>query len=152
MSKVKKTYRIESSLIESLQVNAEKRGISMTEAIEDAIRGAIQMPDNVPDASQTHNDDFVAFLQKQIEVKDQTIFDLTAALREANSNVKQAQALHGGEMMRLIGSDGDAGEAVETVAEQVGDPVDKIEDVTPSEPDPDELGFFQRIWRALKGL
>lgn len=46
MPKVKKTYRLDSDLVSELEEYAQAQNISQTEALESAIRSAIQKPDN----------------------------------------------------------------------------------------------------------
>ncbi len=53
MSKVKKTYRIDSELVDELEKYAKSRNMSQTEALESAIQGAIQGAIHVPDGSHT---------------------------------------------------------------------------------------------------
>lgn len=85
MTKVKKTYRLEADAVELLQVEADKRGISATEAIQQAIRQYTDSePYSEPYASHTLDKAF-EMLEKQLEVKDEHIKQLNQALINAQA-------------------------------------------------------------------
>ncbi len=56
MSKVKKTYRIDSELVDELEKYAKSRNMSQTEALESAIQGAIHVPDGSHTQKTARND------------------------------------------------------------------------------------------------
>ena len=79
MTKRAKTYRIEESLIEELEVEAVKRGITMTSLVEDAIQayihGNTSSNTDVHTECNTSDDDestIVSMLREQIrDLKDE---------------------------------------------------------------------------------
>lgn len=83
MAKIKKTYRLNEDLLIELDKWAEPQGLSQTDAIEAAIRKAIQMTDDVSTDAGTVLD----VLANQLAEKDRQIENLQKAL-------DQEQQLH----------------------------------------------------------
>ncbi|NBI65118.1 hypothetical protein D3Z38_19315, partial [Clostridiales bacterium] len=81
MPYVKKTFRIDSELADELERYAASNGLSQTDAVQGAIRSAIQVPyachtqEGRPDGSVPR--DVYDDLRRQIEVKDEQIADLS---------------------------------------------------------------------------
>lgn len=98
--KIKKTIKIDEKLNSDLLVYAEGRGLSQSELIEGAIRLAIREPDggHTQDSQKIADNSAlvsaVEALTKQLEVKDEQIAALNAALVSAQDTAKAAQALH----------------------------------------------------------
>lgn len=102
MTKCKKTYRLDADLVESLQAEADRRGITATDAVEAAIRAYVQVPDaepdEMPDASHTEHDSaLLDVLARQLDTKDEQIRELTKALLNAQEQGKAAQVLQAAE-------------------------------------------------------
>lgn len=100
MGKVKKTYRLEQDTADYLASLASDAGVTVTEALERAIRAY----GSEPDACHTHEDapdkavdalsEELSRLHSQLDAKDRQIDRLTDALADAQATAKAAQALH----------------------------------------------------------
>ena len=134
MSKSAKTYRLDDLLIEELEVTANKRGVSMTSIVEDAIQAYIQgCNTSVCTSSNIYqtDDKAISALFEQLDRKDRQIEDqarhiseLMTALDKAQDDTRRAQTLHGAEKLQLSGTDT---EQVENAAYIVNNPTDKDE-------------------------
>ena len=111
--KVKKTFRIEEELISELEKLATERGVSQTDAIEEAIRGAVHVPYAMPYAmpyappapenreKRGESSLEVEALVRQLDAKDRQIEALSAALVAAQETARAAQALHAADKPEL---------------------------------------------------
>ena len=104
MGKVKKTYRLEQNTIDYLVSLARDAGLTVTEALEHAIRAYGTEPDGShTDGQAVSGSDSAAVealaaelerLHGQLDVKDAQIRTLGEALADAQATAKGAQALH----------------------------------------------------------
>lgn len=106
--KIKKTFRIDENLISELQLYADNKNITLTEAVESAIRAAIRLPDTCQTQSHTEESpenkkpdltiqaliDQLAIKDKQIAENIETIRDLNSNLSKALDSTSQAHVLH----------------------------------------------------------
>lgn len=100
--KIKKTYRINEEVLADLDKLAGQRGVSQTEALEVAIRFAIQMPNTEAYGCHTQSSNAeVNALIRQLDVKDRQIDALTSALVAAQETAKAAQVLHAADKPEL---------------------------------------------------
>lgn len=103
--KVKKTFRLDANLLDELGQFAKAEGFSMTAAIELSILTFLSNKNKShtqairePDESHTQ-DGVISVLEKQLEVKDRQISDLSEALKQsqelaAAATMLQAAAKH----------------------------------------------------------
>lgn len=83
MSKVKKTYRLDSNLVSELEEYAQAQNVSQTEALETAIRSAIQKPDASHTADEASSTDWRAMYLTEKQRSD----DLTSKLLSLTDKV-----------------------------------------------------------------
>lgn len=125
MTKVKKTYRINESLLCEFEFHASCNDMNMTEAVEAAMRGFIEdhpiltdeesaeiaaelgwtshteshtqsRTDSHTSHTESHTAErYIDTLEKQLAVKDEQIANLNQALLNAQQQGTNAQALHG---------------------------------------------------------
>lgn len=97
MPAIKKTFRLTEETVSDLEILAERDGCSQTEAVQRAIRCAVQVPDtcHTPDpAFPSAFEKTIEILEKQLDAKDALIESLQAEHAEALRAIQQAQTLH----------------------------------------------------------
>ena len=162
--KLKKSFRLQDSVITSLEVLAGKRNISLSKMVEDVLSDYIDRKEEVPElsdrASDTSdilsdrsNDEYIAFLQDQIRVKDSQIADLQISLNKA------LDAAQGLELLQLqagredVKTDPAANDIVVEVHPEGEDMADMVNDSVPegqeSDPEEKKLNWIQKIGKAL---
>lgn len=174
--KLKKSFRLQDSVITSLEVLADRRNISLSKMVEDVLSDYIdgkeefpELSDKVSDTSDRvsdrSNDGYMAFLQEQIRVKDAQIADLQISLNKA------LDAAQGLELLQLqagredvkedpaadsIVVDVDSGENKETkTVENIADSATDspyMDDVTNTMEEQAEQSLMERIRAYVKQL
>lgn len=99
MTKIKKSYRLDSELVEKLQARADKEKKSATETLEDAITLYLNMSDTDsaksptgPTNSPTLLETVIDTLKDQLTVKDQQITTLSKELENALGQNREQSA------------------------------------------------------------
>lgn len=95
--KIKKTFRIDEKLVDELAKYAEEKGVSQTEALEDAIQVAIQVAVQEPDTCQTavadDSDEWKALYFAEKERSDNMAAKLLELSDKVADSLQAAQVL-----------------------------------------------------------
>lgn len=99
MAKTKKTFRLDEKTVSELERLAFDNGVTMTDALESAIHGAIRSAIREQDA---HGDESYAemldTLRDELAIKNRQIDALNETCRNLSRSLNAAQALHGAEL------------------------------------------------------
>ena len=166
--KLKKSFRLSDSVITSLEVLAGRRNISLSKMVEDVLSDYIDRKEEGPDRSDRRsdrrsdtsdittdrsNDEYIAFLQDQIRVKDSQIADLQVSLNKALDTAQGMELLQlqaGREDAKTDPAAHDIVVEVHPEGEDMADMVnDSASDGQESDPEDKKLNWIQRIGRAL---
>lgn len=93
--KIKKTFRIDEKLVDELAKYAEEKGVSQTEALEDAIQVAVQVAVQEPDTCQTAaaDDEWKALYFAEKERNDNLSLKLLELSDKVADSLQAAQVL-----------------------------------------------------------
>lgn len=98
MAKTKKTFRLDDETIRELERLASDNGVTMTDALESAIHGAIRQAIREPDDNEGDYSAMLDTLRDELAIKNRQIDALNDTCRNLSQSLIAAQALHGADL------------------------------------------------------